>query len=114
MGGSCIAFGGRFVSRVPARAQLPHRFAQSRCGSLPASLLSSAAVIIYFLETEPAEWPFFADGLAGHEVQFASGPEDVEGDAEVVSTFIYSGITPEFIAAHPRLRLIATRSTAVD
>ncbi len=73
-----------------------------------------AVVIIYFLETEPAEQEFFARELAEHDVRFVGEASQVGEDAEIVSTFIYSAITPEFLAAHPRLRLVCTRSTATD
>ncbi len=71
-------------------------------------------VIIYFLETEAEEQGFFAEYLAGHELHFVSQPEEVGEEVEILSTFINSKITEEFLASHPRLRLIATRSTAVD
>jgi D-lactate dehydrogenase len=71
-------------------------------------------VIIYFLETEAAEQDYFAEKLQAHELRFVSQVEEVGDDAEIISIFINSPITPEFIAAHPRLRLIATRSTAAD
>jgi len=71
-------------------------------------------VIIYFLETEAAEEEFYATHLAEHDVRFVSSTEDVADDAEIISTFIYAGITAKFLAAHPRLRLLATRSTAAD
>ncbi len=71
-------------------------------------------MIIYFLETEPAEQKFFAAHLAAHEIHFVPDASEVGADAEIVSAFIYSGLTPEFITAHPRLRLITTRSTTVD
>ncbi len=81
---------------------------------LPSAFYECPIVIIYFLETESAEQEFFARELAAHDVRFVGEVERVADDAEIISTFIYSAITPEFLAAHPRLRLIATRSTAVD
>ena len=71
-------------------------------------------MIIYFLETESAEQEFFSERLAAHDVRFVSGLDEVGEDAEVLSIFIYSAVTAEFLDAHPRLRLIATRSTATD
>lgn len=71
-------------------------------------------MIIYFVETEAAAQEFFTEHLASHDVRFVSELDEVGGDAEILSIFIYSAITEEFLAAHPRLRLIATRSTAVD
>lgn len=73
-----------------------------------------AVVIIYFLETESAEQEFFARELAAHDVRFVSDVSQVGEDAEIISAFIYSTITPEFLAGHPHLRLICTRSTATD
>jgi D-lactate dehydrogenase len=74
----------------------------------------AVTVIIYFLETESAEQEFFQNRLAGHELRFVTSLDDVGDDAEVLSIFIYSAVTAEFLDAHPRLRLIATRSTATD
>lgn len=71
-------------------------------------------MIIYFLETESAEQEFFARELAAHDVRFVSDAGQVGEDAEIVSAFLYSAITPEFLAAHRHLRLICTRSTATD
>ena len=71
-------------------------------------------MIIYFLETESAEQEFFTAQLPEHEVRFASSLEQVAEDAEILSTFIYTTVAEQFIAAHPRLRLIVTRSTGSD
>ncbi len=71
-------------------------------------------MIIYFLETEDVEQDFFTRQLADHDVRFAELLEDVEDDAEIISTFINSKIDASFLAAHPRLRLVATRSQAID
>lgn len=69
---------------------------------------------IYFVETEPAERAFFEARLVDHEVWFADALADVGVDAEAVSVFIYSRIDEAFLAAHPQLRLVATRSTGFD
>ena len=71
-------------------------------------------MIIYFLETESTEQEFFSSHLAEHDVRFVSGIEEVGDDAEVLSVFINTQVTAEFLAAHPRLRFVATRSTALD
>jgi D-lactate dehydrogenase len=71
-------------------------------------------VIIYFLETETAEQQVYSEQLPGHDLRFVSDLESVDEDAEIVSIFINSKITEEFLQAHSRLRLITTRSTAVD
>src|SRR5438093_356583 len=67
---------------------------------------------IYFTETETPEQEFFAAAL--DEVEFAESLADVPAEAEIISIFIYSKIDAAFLDAHPRLRLIATRSTGVD
>lgn len=69
---------------------------------------------IYFLETEPSEREFFTEQLEEHELYFASSLEEVEADAEVVSTFIYSRIDGTFLDRHPAVKLVATRSTTYD
>ena len=71
-------------------------------------------MIIYFVETESAEQGYYAERLSAHEVRFVSQLDEVGEDAEMLSLFINSRVTVEFLAAHPRLRFIATRSTAVD
>ncbi len=71
-------------------------------------------MIIYFLETEDTEQEFYSHHLADHEVRFVPDLEDVGEDVEILSIFINSKLTPEFFSAHPRLRFIATRSTALD
>jgi len=71
-------------------------------------------VIIYFVETESAEQEFYSERLEEHDLRFVSYLDDVAEDAEVLSIFINTRINADFLAAHPQLRLIATRSTAVD
>ena len=69
---------------------------------------------IYFVELESSERRFFESELANHELRFVSSLEEVEGDAEVVSTFIYSRIDGPFLDRHSAVKLIATRSTTHD
>ena len=76
--------------------------------------IRSEAVILYFIETELPEQELFAQQFPAHDVRFAATLEDVPADAEIVSGFIYSPITPEFLDTHPALRLVAARSTATD
>lgn len=72
------------------------------------------AVIIYFVETETGDEEIFAHGLAGHDVRFVPTLAEVGADAEVLAPFIGEKVSAEFLTAHPRLRFIATRSTATD
>ncbi len=69
---------------------------------------------ISFVEVEDEERTFFHDALAGNEVVFVRKLEEVPEDAEVVSVFISERIGEDFLAAHPALRLIASRSTGCD
>jgi D-lactate dehydrogenase len=69
---------------------------------------------IVFVETEDDEQPFFAESLAGHDVEFVDGIGDVRRDAEIVSVFVNARIGPDFLRRHPKLKLVASRSSAVD
>lgn len=71
-------------------------------------------MIIYFTEVEPTEQEFFANHLPEHDVRFVSELEEVDEDADILSTFIYSKITAEFLAKHPHLKFVCTRSTATE
>jgi len=69
---------------------------------------------IVFVETEDDEQPFFATSLPGHVVEFVDELSEVPDDAEVVSVFVNSAIDDDFMAKHPALRLVTSRSSAVD
>jgi D-lactate dehydrogenase len=69
---------------------------------------------IVFVETEDDEQPFFVDSLAEHDVEFVDSAAEVPRDAEIVSVFVNSAINATFLRDHPKLRLITTRSSAVD
>ena len=69
---------------------------------------------IYFTETEPAEQEFYAAALTAHDTRFVPTLAEVGDDAEILAPFINSKIDTAFLDAHPRLRCIATRSTATD
>jgi D-lactate dehydrogenase len=71
-------------------------------------------VNIYFTETESESQQFFAERLRNHKLSFVSDLKDVGRDADCVSIFINSRIDPSFLSDHPKLRLIATRSTGLD
>lgn len=71
-------------------------------------------MILYFTETEAPEQAYFAGQFPDHDVRFVPKLEDVGADAEIVSGFIYSPMTTEFVATHPALRMVTTRSTATD
>ena len=69
---------------------------------------------IVFVETEDDEQPFFAESLPGHDVEFVDTIEDVPRDAEVVSVFVNSRVGATFLRRHPKLKMAASRSSAVD
>jgi D-lactate dehydrogenase len=72
-------------------------------------------VKICFLETESLDEEYFRTELgAEYELQFVGGLDEAPADAEILSVFIHSTVTAGFLAAHPKLRLIVTRSTGYD
>lgn len=69
---------------------------------------------IVFVETEDDEQPFFVRSLAGHDVDFVDDLAGVPRDAEIVSVFIHSRVGTEFFRRHPKVKLVASRSSASD
>jgi len=69
---------------------------------------------IYFTETEPSEQEFFRRELEEHDLSFVASLAEVGEDAEILSPFIYSRVSAEFLETHPRLRLVASRSSGHD
>jgi len=69
---------------------------------------------VCFVSTDPGEKEFFAGRLARWKPVFVRNLDDVPADVHVLSIFIYDGIDEKFLAAHPNLALIATRSTGKD
>lgn len=61
------------------------------------------------------EEEFFRKELGdGHVLEFVTELDETPGDVEILSVFIHSQVSPEFLQAHPGLRLIVTRSTGFD
>jgi len=71
-------------------------------------------VTIYFVNIEIGEEEFFAKALPGCDMISVRHLSDVEEDAEIACIFIDEIVDEPFVAAHPRLRFIATRSASVD
>jgi D-lactate dehydrogenase len=69
---------------------------------------------ISFAETGSAEAEYFEKELKGHDLEFCDAAGDCAADMEGLSIFVDSKIDARFLAAHPALRLIATRSTTYD
>jgi D-lactate dehydrogenase len=69
---------------------------------------------VSFTETEPESENYFQTHLAGEKLTFCDELASIPTDAECLSIFIASRIDDEFLAAHPKLRFIASRSSGVD
>ncbi len=73
---------------------------------------------IAFYEIVDWEAEYLKQRLSGHELEFFAAPFSETSlpisDAEVLSTFIASPVTPGVLAACPKLRLLATRTTGYD
>ena len=69
---------------------------------------------IYFVEIEETEREFFEQALPGREIAFVSQLADVPDDAEIVCVFLNDKVDEEFLASHPRLKFICTRSQSTD
>ncbi|MEY3481674.1 MAG: hypothetical protein RIQ71_2449 [Verrucomicrobiota bacterium] len=69
---------------------------------------------IVFVETEGDEQPFFVDSLPDHEVSFVDSLQEVPADAEIVSVFVNSRVGATFFRAHPKVRMVASRSSSTD
>ena len=71
-------------------------------------------MILYFIGAEPGEQALYQESLQNIDLRFAETPADVGADAEGVCVFVDHPLRAAFFAAHPKLRFIAARSTAVD
>jgi D-lactate dehydrogenase len=70
--------------------------------------------IIYFIDACGDEQKLFAELLPGEELSFLARLGDVPEEAEFLSVGIGQRIDAEFLQKHPRLRVIATRTTSTD
>jgi D-lactate dehydrogenase len=68
----------------------------------------------YLVETQISEWDFFRENLADFSLRCVKELRDIEADAKAVSVFIHSRVGADFLAAHPGVKLITTRSTGYD
>jgi D-lactate dehydrogenase len=78
-----------------------------------------ATPVVAVFEVQPWERDYLERALAGLECRFSAerlspATLEVARDAVVVSGFIRSPVGPAELAALPRLRLVATRSTGTD
>lgn len=74
---------------------------------------------IAFFESKDWEQKFLKEKLVTHTLYFYEKPlikgnTSLASDAEILSTFIYSQLSPDLLEDLPALKLIATRSTGFD
>lgn len=69
---------------------------------------------ICFVATESEEEEFFTETFEKFHPMFELSLDDVPEDVEVLSIFINDRITEKFLARHPGLGMIATRSMGCD
>jgi len=72
---------------------------------------------ISFYETKPWEKEYLQSKLKGHKLKFTEQPlseKNIEKDADIISTFIYSKVDSSVLKKFPKLKLVATRSTGYD
>lgn len=71
-------------------------------------------MIIYFVDTENEERQYYKSQFPGEALNFVAKCEDIHSDAEAVSVFISTRVDRAFLERLPALRLVVTRSRAVD
>lgn len=69
---------------------------------------------IYFVDIEPNEQEFFGEQFPAEDLIAVKHLAEVGANAEIVCVFIDEPIDHAFLARHPQLRLVATRSTSLD
>ena len=69
---------------------------------------------IHFVNIEVPEEEFFARALPGYDLISVRRLAEVNADAEIACLFIDEQVDANFLASHPRLRFIATRSASID
>ena len=69
---------------------------------------------IYFVDIETSEQEFFESAFPDREVAFAGTLAEVGDDAEIVSVFMNMKVDRDFVAAHPHLKMLCTRSNSTD
>jgi D-lactate dehydrogenase len=99
--------------KMPARVMDLSEF-QIAAGYSKLDLGRRMTMKVFFVSAEPDEEAFFAERLARLSPVFVGQLDDVPDDVEILSIFINDGIGEPFVAAHPSLRFIASRSTGTD
>jgi len=69
---------------------------------------------IYFTQTGSASEERFREKLGEHDLHFVGTAEEVREDVEILIILFWTRIDRAFLAMHPKLRLVATRSSGYD
>jgi D-lactate dehydrogenase len=69
---------------------------------------------IYFIQTGSTSEERFGEKLREHDLRFVGTAADVGEDAEMLVILFWTRIDGAFLAAHPKLRFVATRSSGYD
>lgn len=69
---------------------------------------------IYFIQTESTSEERFREELGEHDLRFVGTADEVGEDAEMVVLLFWTRIDGAFLATHPKLRFVATRSSGYD
>ena len=69
---------------------------------------------IYFIQTESVSEERFRAQFGEHDLHFVGTAEEVSGDAEILIILFWTQIDCAFLATHPKIRFVATRSSGYD
>ncbi|MEO8354012.1 MAG: NAD(P)-dependent oxidoreductase [Chthoniobacteraceae bacterium] len=69
---------------------------------------------IYFIQLGATSEELFREKLGEHELHFVRTAAEVGEDAELLVVLFWTRVDVAFLAAHPKLRLVATRSSGYD
>lgn len=69
---------------------------------------------VYLVEAESSEQAFFVRAFPGRDIAFVDALDEVGGDAEAISVFLSAKVDRAFLAAHPGLKFVCTRSNSTD
>jgi hypothetical protein len=113
---SAIRHSSRRVSRAPGPMSTasPSKNVVNPRLAVEQALRHARDVTIYFVALEPDAQEFYAKELADFDLVAVPNLQEVDHDAEVVSVFVDEQIDDGFLAQHPNMKLIATRSRSTD
>lgn len=86
----------------------------AQCALSPPDKATVRPAKICFVELERQDEDYFEQALGEYDLISVKSLAEIPADTEILSTFINSAITPEFLDAHRAVRLVVTRSTTWD